>query len=69
MHLQSHSLDAVATTTGAIRMKWCAVCGKKTEGPHQTKFVLGGRALVCKWHGLARSAKALAKTVSASDSR
>lgn len=24
-------------------MKWCAVCGKKTEGPHQIKFVLGGR--------------------------
>lgn len=44
-------------------MKWCAVCGKKTEGPHQIKFVLGGRALVCKWHGLARSAKALAKSI------
>ena len=39
--------------------RWCAVCGKKTEGPHTLKFVLGGRALVCKSHGLARSAQNL----------
>lgn len=42
-------------------MRWCAVCGKKTEGPHTLKFVLGGRALVCMYHGTARSAKNLLK--------
>jgi hypothetical protein len=40
-------------------MKWCAVCGKKTQGPHVLKFVLGGRHLVCTKHGPARSAKGL----------
>lgn len=42
-------------------MKWCAVCGKKTEGPHQIKFVLGGRSTVCLKHGHARSAQNLLK--------
>ena len=46
-------------------MKWCAVCGKKTEGPHTLKFVLGGRSTVCKLHGSARSAKTLLSSASA----
>jgi hypothetical protein len=42
-------------------MKWCAICAKKTEGPHILKFVLGYRSTVCKAHGPARSAQNLLK--------